>query len=228
MALPEGYQSLFLEDALYSLQDAMILSPWLSGGELLDLKLEENRENIFNSMSHSNQVQVSNSGIYGPVSQPMLRDDILHSCRITPGTDWDVLYAGLYNKNTHATQRQSAGMMVKFSQTAEIIQRNRERKQTVKKTRCHSKAEVQFYKQGRWTQDSAATVHHLHAMQARADSRPCSLLARVTSASRTSPAPLRNRLLHPLSPRTPRGRYLKADLDDIQGADEDPGDQAGR
>lgn len=43
MALPEGYQPLFLEDALYSLQDAMILSPWVSGGELLDLKLEENR-----------------------------------------------------------------------------------------------------------------------------------------------------------------------------------------
>ena len=59
MALPEGYQPLLLEDALYSLQDAMILCLGVSWGQLLDLKLEENRENIFNSTSHFNKVQVS-------------------------------------------------------------------------------------------------------------------------------------------------------------------------
>lgn len=95
MSLPEGSQPLFLEDALYSLQDAMILSPWVSGGELLYLKLEENRENIFNSTSRFNKVQVSNSGIHNPVSQPTLRDDILPSHRITSRTDWDVIYVGL-------------------------------------------------------------------------------------------------------------------------------------
>ena len=95
MALPEGHQPLFPEDALYSLQDAVILSPWVSGGQLLDLKLEENRENIFNSTSHFNKVQVSNSGIHNAVSQPMLRDDILPSHRLTFRTDWGISYIGL-------------------------------------------------------------------------------------------------------------------------------------
>lgn len=87
VALPEGYKPFFLEDALYGLQDAMILSPWISGGELLYLKLQENRENIFSCMSHFNKVHVSSSGIHNPNSQPMLRGDILPSHRITSRTD---------------------------------------------------------------------------------------------------------------------------------------------
>lgn len=46
MALPEGYQALFPEDAPCSLQDAVILRPWVSGGELLDLKLEADLDDI--------------------------------------------------------------------------------------------------------------------------------------------------------------------------------------
>lgn len=94
MALPEGSQPLLLEDALYSLQDAVILGPRGSGGELLDLKLEENRENIFSSMSHFNKVQVFNSGVRNPVSQPMPRDGILPSHRITSRIGRDVSYIG--------------------------------------------------------------------------------------------------------------------------------------
>lgn len=48
MALPEGCQALLPEDALHSLQDAMVLGRRVSGGELLDLELEETGENIFN------------------------------------------------------------------------------------------------------------------------------------------------------------------------------------
>lgn len=63
MALPEGSQSLLPEDALYSLRDAVILGPRGFGGELLDLKLEENRENILSSTSHFNKVQMFDSGV---------------------------------------------------------------------------------------------------------------------------------------------------------------------
>lgn len=48
MALPEGCQALLPEDALHSLQDAVVLGCRVSGGELLDLELEETGENIFN------------------------------------------------------------------------------------------------------------------------------------------------------------------------------------
>lgn len=73
VALPEGRQPLFPEDALHSLQDAMIPSPWVSGGELLNLKLEKEKKSIFNSTSHFNVVQASRSGIHSPVSQPTPR-----------------------------------------------------------------------------------------------------------------------------------------------------------
>lgn len=56
MALPEGDQALFPEDALCSLQDAVILRAWVFGGELLDLKLEENTEKVCsNSTAHFNK-----------------------------------------------------------------------------------------------------------------------------------------------------------------------------
>lgn len=54
VALPEGHQALLLEDALHRLQDAMILSSWVSGGELLYLKLEKEKKPISSSTSHFN------------------------------------------------------------------------------------------------------------------------------------------------------------------------------
>lgn len=48
MALPEGCQALLPEYALHSLQDAVVLGRGVSGGELLDLELEERGENVFN------------------------------------------------------------------------------------------------------------------------------------------------------------------------------------
>ena len=59
--------------------------------------------------------------------------------------------------------------MVKFSETVEIIQKNREREQTMKNTRSHSNIQVKLYKQKRWTQDSPTTLHNLYTMQVRAE-----------------------------------------------------------
>lgn len=47
MALPEGSQALLPEDALHSLQDAVVLGCGVSGGKLLNLELEEIGKNIF-------------------------------------------------------------------------------------------------------------------------------------------------------------------------------------
>lgn len=48
MALPEGCQALLPEDALHSLQDAVVFGRGASGGELLNLELSEMGESIFN------------------------------------------------------------------------------------------------------------------------------------------------------------------------------------
>lgn len=94
VALPEGCQALLTEDALHGLQDAMVLGRGVSGGELLNLELEKMGENIFHfTLQH--WFKVSRSGIHSPVSQPMLRDDILSSHRTTFRSDWDVIYEGL-------------------------------------------------------------------------------------------------------------------------------------
>lgn len=94
MALPEGCQALLPEDALHSLQDAVVFGRGASGGELLNLELEETGESIFNfTLQH--WFKVSSSGIHSPVSQPVLRDDILFSHRTTFRSDWDVIYEGL-------------------------------------------------------------------------------------------------------------------------------------
>lgn len=62
MALPEGCQALLPKDALHSLQDAVVLGRGVSGGELLNLELEE-MEKIFSvsSFNTGSSVQFRNS-----------------------------------------------------------------------------------------------------------------------------------------------------------------------